>query len=96
MLIGLLGSRRELWSRLVLLFLTCGLLAGDHSMLWEFLEHHHHVLYQSNIRPLAHRVDRNGGVVSWRRVEEQRAEGREQRRVRPRTAPIAPYCTYRT
>ena len=52
LLIGLLGSRRELWSRLVLLFLTCGLLAGDHSMLWEFLEHHHHVRYQSNIRPL--------------------------------------------
>ena len=52
LLIGLLASRRELWSRLVLLFLTCGLLAGDHSMLWEFLEHHHHVIYQSNIRPL--------------------------------------------
>jgi hypothetical protein len=52
MLIGLLASRRELWSRLVLLFLTCGLLAGDHSMLWEFLEHQHHVIYQSSIRPL--------------------------------------------
>ncbi len=49
LLVGLLGSRRQLWSRLVLLFLTCGLLAGDHSMLWEFLEHHHHVLYQSHI-----------------------------------------------
>ena len=52
LLIGLLASRRELWSRLVLLFVTCGLLAGDHSMLWEFLEHHHHVIYQSNVRPL--------------------------------------------
>jgi hypothetical protein len=52
LLIGLLASRREIWSRLVLLFLTCGLLAGDHSMLWEFLEHHHRVVYQSNIRPL--------------------------------------------
>ncbi len=52
LLIGLLGSRRQLWSRLVLLFLTCGLLAGDHSMLWEFLEHHHHVQYQSHVRPL--------------------------------------------
>jgi hypothetical protein len=52
LLVGLLGSRRQLWSRLVLLFLTCGLLAGDHSMLWEFLEHHHNVHYSSNIRPL--------------------------------------------
>jgi hypothetical protein len=52
LLVGLLASRNQLWSRLVLLFLTCGLLAGDHSMLWEFLEHHHQVLYQSNIRPL--------------------------------------------
>ena len=51
-LIGLLDSRRALWSGLVLLFLTCGLLAGDHSMLWEFLEHHHHVIYASSIRPL--------------------------------------------
>ncbi|HUP40373.1 MAG TPA: hypothetical protein VM115_09660 [Vicinamibacterales bacterium] len=52
MLIGLLASRRALWSRLVLLFLTCGLLVGDHSMLWEFLEHHHHFVYQSSVRPL--------------------------------------------
>ena len=43
LLIGLLASRRELWSRLVLLFLSCGLLVADRSMLWEFLEHHHHV-----------------------------------------------------
>jgi hypothetical protein len=52
LLIGLLGGRRQFWSRVVLLFLTCGLLAGDHSMLWEFLEHHHQILYQSKIRPL--------------------------------------------
>ena len=52
MLIALLGRRRELWSRLVLLFLTCGLVAGDHSMLWQFLERHHHVIYESGIRPL--------------------------------------------
>jgi hypothetical protein len=51
-LLGLLGSRRESWSRMVLLFLSCGLLAGDHSMLWEFLEHHHGVLYRSHVRPL--------------------------------------------
>ena len=52
MLIGLSGSRRELWGRVVLLFVTCGLLVADHSMLWEFLEHHHQVRYQSGIRSL--------------------------------------------
>ncbi|MEO5739128.1 MAG: hypothetical protein ABIS29_00840 [Vicinamibacterales bacterium] len=52
MLIGLLGSIGALWSRLVLLFLSCGLLFGNRSMLWEFLEHHHNVRYQSHIRPL--------------------------------------------
>ncbi len=52
MLMGLAGSRRDVWSRVVLFFLTCGLLVGDRSMVWEFLEHHHHVQYQSSIRPL--------------------------------------------
>ena len=52
LLIGLLASRRQLWYRIVLLLLTCGLLAGDHSMLWEFLERHHGVHYQSHVRPL--------------------------------------------
>ena len=52
LLIGLLSSRRLLWCRVVLLLLTCGLLVGDHSMLWEFLEHHHGVHYQSHVRPL--------------------------------------------
>jgi hypothetical protein len=51
-LIGLLGSRRELWNRLVLVFLSLGLLLDDRSMLWEFLEHHHHVSYQSPVRPM--------------------------------------------
>jgi hypothetical protein len=51
-LIGVLASRRQLWCRVVLLLLTCGLLAGDHSMLWEFLEHHHGIHYQSHVRPL--------------------------------------------
>jgi hypothetical protein len=52
MLIGLLGSCRVLWSRLVLLFLSCGLLATNRSMLWEFLQHHHNVRFQINVRPL--------------------------------------------
>lgn len=52
MVIGLLASRRAVWSGVVLLFLTCGLLVGDHSMLWEILEHYHHVIYQSSVRPL--------------------------------------------
>ena len=72
MLIGLPGSRRELWSRVVLLFLTCGLLVGDHSMLWEFLEHHHHVQYQSNIRPL-HIVWIATAALLAARLEEQSA-----------------------
>jgi hypothetical protein len=52
LLIGLAGRLRDLWSRVVLLFLTCGLLACDRSMLWEFLEHHHGVRYASTISPL--------------------------------------------
>ena len=52
LIFGLLASRRQLWSSFVLLFLTCGLLAGGQSMLWEFLEHHHGIRYQSHVRPL--------------------------------------------
>ncbi|HET9469303.1 MAG TPA: hypothetical protein VFO48_12850 [Vicinamibacterales bacterium] len=52
MLIGVLASRRELWSRVVLLVLTCGLLLGSQSMLWDFLEHHHNVRYHSNLRAM--------------------------------------------
>ena len=52
LIFGLLASRRQLWSSLVLLFLTCGLLAGDQSMLWEFLQRHHGIRYQSHVRPL--------------------------------------------
>ena len=52
MLIGLLGSCRVLWSRLVLLFLSCGLLVTNRSMLWEFLQHHHNVRFQINVAPL--------------------------------------------
>jgi hypothetical protein len=52
MLIGLLGSCRAVWSRLVLLFLSCGLILSSRSMLWEFLQHHHNVQFHINIRPL--------------------------------------------
>jgi hypothetical protein len=52
MLIGLLASRRELWTRMALLFLAVGLLVADRSMLWNFLERHHHIVYQSHVRPL--------------------------------------------
>ena len=51
-LVGLIASRRDLWSRFLLLFLSVGLLLGDHSMLWEFLEHHHQLRYESPIGPL--------------------------------------------
>jgi hypothetical protein len=52
LLVGLLGSRRELWGRLGLLFVTVGLLLTNRSMLWEFLQHHHNVRTAINIRPL--------------------------------------------
>ena len=52
MLIGLLGSCRAIWSRLVLLFLSCGLLVTSRSMLWGFLERHHNIQFHINIRPL--------------------------------------------
>ena len=52
LLIGVIASRRDAWTGWLLLFLTAGLLAGDRSMLWESIEHHHHVRYQSSIRPL--------------------------------------------
>ena len=52
MLIGVLASRRELWMRMVLVFLSVGLLFSDRSMLWESLEHHHKVVYQSHVNPL--------------------------------------------
>jgi hypothetical protein len=52
LLIGLLGACRARWSRLVLLFLSCGLLVSNRSMLWEFLEHYHNVRVQIDVRPL--------------------------------------------
>jgi hypothetical protein len=52
MLIGVLAGRRELWSRLVLLVLVSGLLCGSQSMIWEFLERHHNVRFDINIRAM--------------------------------------------
>ncbi len=48
-IVGLFGSYRALWSRLGLILFTLGLLVVDRSMLWESIEHHHHVRYQSSI-----------------------------------------------
>ena len=52
LLIGLLAARRQRWSMALLLLLTAGLLAGESSMLWEFVEHHHHVRYASSLNTL--------------------------------------------
>ena len=94
LIFGLLAGRRQLWSSLVLLFLTCGLLAGDHSMLWEFLEHHHGIRYQSHVRPL-HIVWMATAALlagaAWK-SREQRAKSAP---IAP-LAPIAPYCTHCT
>jgi hypothetical protein len=52
MIVGLLGSRRELWSRVLLLILSAGLLAGSPSMLWGFLEDHHDIHVRINVRSM--------------------------------------------
>ena len=52
LVIGLLGHyRRQAWSQLLLLGLAAGLLLGDHSMVWEWLQQRG-VLYESRVRPL--------------------------------------------
>ena len=109
MLIGLLGSCRAVWSRLVLLFLSCGLLLSSRSMLWEFLQHHHDVQSQINIRPLRivwlSAAALLAGAAWTSRVQQvQRAEGRGQRAAAPiapiapvaPVAPIAPGCPHRS
>jgi hypothetical protein len=52
LLTGLAASRREMWTRVWLIAVTTALLASDRSMLWEFLERHHAIQYQSPLRPL--------------------------------------------
>ena len=77
---------------LVLLFLTCGLLVGDRSMLWEFLEHHHHVQYQSNIRPLHIVWLGNAALLAGAAWTRRSAEcARQSERTRHRTC--GTHCT---
>ena len=78
---------------------------GDHSMLWEFLEHHHHVSYQSHVRPLhivwmATAALLAGAAWRWKTAESKDAESTEHAShlshadrtyCTPRT-----YCTCRT
>jgi hypothetical protein len=52
LVVGLLGNYRRLWSRLLLLGLFCGLLAGDHSMLWEWLQQRRGIVFESHVHPL--------------------------------------------
>jgi hypothetical protein len=52
MLIGLLGAQRRWWSYLLTLVLFAGLLAGDHSMLWDWLREKRNVDILSPVRPL--------------------------------------------
>jgi hypothetical protein len=52
LVLGLLGRyRREAWSQALVLMLAVGLLLGDHSMVWEWLQRRG-VLIESPIRPL--------------------------------------------
>ena len=52
MLIGLLGAYRRWWSHGLLLLLAAGVLVGDHSMLWEWLQEKRGLDAYSTIRPL--------------------------------------------
>jgi hypothetical protein len=52
LLTGLLGAYRRWWSQMLLLVLIAGLLAGDHSMLWEWLDEQRGVLFVSHVKPL--------------------------------------------
>jgi hypothetical protein len=52
MLVGLLGAYRRWWSALLLLLLVAGLIIGDHSMLWEWLQQKRDLFIVSPVRPL--------------------------------------------
>jgi hypothetical protein len=52
LVIGLLGNYRRLWSQALLLLLFVGLVAGDYSMLWAWLEQKRGIVYQSHIPTL--------------------------------------------
>jgi hypothetical protein len=52
MLIGLLGAYRRWWSQLLILLLIAGLLAGEHSMLWDWLREKRNVDVFSQVRTL--------------------------------------------
>jgi hypothetical protein len=73
MLMGLLGAYRRWWSELLMLALFAGLLGGDHSMLWEWLQEKRNVLVVSPVRPLwivtgvSVALVLGAGVEKWRR-----------------------------
>jgi hypothetical protein len=52
MLIGLLGAYRQWWSGLLTVLLFAGLLSGDHSMLWEWLQEKRSLVVVSPVHPL--------------------------------------------
>jgi hypothetical protein len=75
LVIGLLGCYRQtFWSQLLVLCLVCGLVLGNHSMLWEWLERHG-MFYQSPVRPLSLVAAITVGLVAcagwmkWRRLD---------------------------
>jgi hypothetical protein len=52
LVLALLGCYRQLfWNQILLLGLICGLVLGNHSMLWDWMQRHG-VFYQSPVRPL--------------------------------------------
>jgi hypothetical protein len=63
LVIGLLGHyRRQVWSQVLLVVLAAGLLLGDHSMVWEWLQQRG-VLYESRVRPLWIVATVTGGLI---------------------------------
>jgi hypothetical protein len=52
LVIGLAGNYRRPWSQLLLIILFVGLIIGDHSMLWEWLQQKRGLFVDSHVRPL--------------------------------------------
>jgi hypothetical protein len=75
LVIGLIGRyRRQLWGQTLLAFIAVGLLIGDHSMLWEWLQQRG-ATYESRVRPLWAVAVTVGVLVTgavwtkWRRLD---------------------------
>jgi hypothetical protein len=76
LVIALAGRyRRQVWGQTLLAFTAVGLLVGDHSMLWEWLQRVLGIAYQSRVRPLwivaasVVALVAGAGWEKWRRLD---------------------------